>query len=65
MMELEVQGIDVEEAIKKGLALLNTERENIIVKILDEGSPGLFGLEGAKPARVKLLLKEDLPLITV
>lgn len=60
MEEIEIQGKDVEEAIKKGLSLLNCERDKVIVKILDEGSPGLFGLEGVKPARIKLIAPQKI-----
>jgi len=50
--EIEITGKTIEEAINKGLAQLGCERKDAEIKILDEGSSGLFGLMGAKPARV-------------
>lgn len=52
MQELEITGKNVEEAIKKGLEQLGCKREQAEIKVLDEGTTGLFGLMGAKPARV-------------
>ena len=56
--ELEITGKNIEDAIEKGLKELNCERENVEIKILDEGTKGLFGLMGAKPARVRLTAKD-------
>ncbi|AKL98490.1 RNA-binding cell elongation regulator Jag/EloR [Endomicrobium proavitum] len=50
MPEIEIKAKSIEEAIAKGLKELNCTRENAEIKILDEGSSGLFGLMGAKPA---------------
>ncbi len=59
MKELEVRGKTVEEAIKKGLNELGVAREEVEIKILDEGRAGLFGLMGASPAKVKLIIKAE------
>lgn len=56
---IEVEGSTVEEAIKKALELLNVSREEINVKIVCEEKKGLFGMEGAKPAKIKVSLKEN------
>jgi spoIIIJ-associated protein len=56
---IEVKGKNVEEAIEKGLKQLNLSREEVEIKILDEGASGLFGLMGAKPARVQLKPKKE------
>lgn len=53
---LEIIAPSVEEAIAKGLADFGLPREAIEVKILDEGSRGLFGLR-ARQARVRLTVK--------
>jgi spoIIIJ-associated protein len=58
MAEIEVEGKTVEEAITEGLKKLNVSRDNVEVKILNEGTSGLFGLMGTKPARVLLITKE-------
>ncbi|MBN1824605.1 MAG: protein jag [Endomicrobiales bacterium] len=54
MADLEIEGKTVEEAIDKGLAKLKCTRDDVKIKILDEGTSGLFGLMGSKPARVLL-----------
>ena len=52
MQEIEIKGKNVEETIRKGLQQLGCTREQAEIKVLDEGTTGLFGLMGAKPARV-------------
>ena len=56
--ELEVTGKNIEDAIEKGLKELNCSKEDVEIKVLDEGTKGLFGLMGAKPARVLLTIKD-------
>ena len=58
LKELETSGKNIEDAIQTGLKELNCSREDVEVKILDEGTKGLFGLMGAKPARVILTVKD-------
>ena len=55
---IEVEGSNVEDAIKKALEILNVSREAITVKILCEEKKGLFGMEGAKPAKIRVSLVE-------
>jgi len=55
---IEVEGSTVEEAIKKALELLNVSREDITVKVVCEEKKGLFGMEGAKLAKIKVSLKK-------
>jgi len=52
--ELEVEGNTVEDAIKKALKLLNVSRDCINVKVLCEEKKGLFGMEGAVKAKIKV-----------
>ncbi|MDP8211917.1 MAG: Jag N-terminal domain-containing protein [Candidatus Zapsychrus exili] len=56
---IEVEGSTVEEAIGKALGILNVSREDIVVKIVCEEQKGLFGMEGAKLAKIKVALKEN------
>ena len=56
---VEVEGNTVEDAIKKALSILKVSREEIIVKVVVEEQKGLFGMEGAKPAKIKVSLKAD------
>jgi spoIIIJ-associated protein len=58
MIELEFKGKTVEEAISKGLTHLGCKREDVTVKVVTEGSTGLFGQMGTKPA-VVLISVED------
>ncbi len=55
---IEVEGQTVEEAIKKATELFNVAREDIVVRIVSEEKKGLFGMEGAKPAKIKATLKK-------
>jgi len=55
---IEVTGKTVEEAIAVGLAELDAGIGDVEVSILEEGSKGLFGIFGSKPAKVKLTLKQ-------
>ena len=56
--ELEISGKNIEDAIEKGLQELNCSKEEVEIKVLDEGTKGLFGLMGAKPARILLTIKD-------
>ena len=55
---IDVEGANVEEAIKKALKILSVTREEIVVKVVAEEKKGLFGMEGAKPAKIKVSLKK-------
>jgi len=54
---IEVEGANVEDAIKKAVAILGASREDIVVKVVCEEQKGLFGMEGAKPAKIKVSIK--------
>ena len=54
---IEVDGGSVEEAIKRAIEILNVTRDDIVVKILCEEKKGLFGMEGEKPAKIKVTIK--------
>ena len=56
---IEVDGQTVEEAIKKAVDLFGVPREKIVVKVVSEEKKGLFGMEGAKPAKIKVTLKKS------
>ncbi len=55
---IEVEGATVEDAIKNALQILNVTREEVSVKVMSEEQRGLFGMEGAKPAKIKVTLKK-------
>lgn len=54
---IEVEGSTVEEAIKKAAKALNVSRDEIVVKVVCEEKRGLFGMEGEKPAKIRVTLK--------
>jgi len=54
--EIEVEGKTTAEAIKKALKQLNAKREDVTIEVLCEEEKGLFGMEGAKMAKVKVSL---------
>lgn len=60
---IEVEGKTVEDAIQKGLEILGLPREKVEIKILDEGTSGLFGLMGSKSAKVRLQPKQSIKKI--
>lgn len=54
MNEHEATGRSVEEAVDKGLAELGIKKENAIIDIKAEPSPGILGLLGSKEAKVSV-----------
>ncbi len=54
---IEVEGSNVEEAIKKAAEIFNVSRDEIFVKVVCEEKRGLFGMEGEKPAKIRVSLK--------
>lgn len=53
-LSIEAKGKTVEEAIKKGLQMLKLSREKVKIEVLSEEKKGLFGMPGAKPAKVRI-----------
>ena len=53
----EFDGASVEEAIKKATAHFGVLREDMDIKVLSEEQKGLFGMKGAKLAKIKVTLK--------
>lgn len=51
---IEAEGKTVEEAIEKALQILKLPRKRVRVKTLSEEKKGLFGMPGAKPAKVRV-----------
>ena len=54
MKVLEAKGKSVEQAIASGLDQMDLSIEDVSIEIVDEGSKGLFGLIGSRPAVVRL-----------
>jgi len=51
---IEIEGNTVEEAIKKALQQLQLPRNKVKVEIISEEAKGLFGMPGAKLAKVRV-----------
>ena len=58
MKSIESSAKTIEDAVTQGLEQLGVSLGDVKIDILDEGSKGLFGLIGGKPARVRLTMKE-------
>jgi spoIIIJ-associated protein len=56
---IEVEGKTVEEAVKKALKELGLSRSKVKIEVLSEEEKGLFGMPGAKPAKVRVSIKQD------
>ena len=58
MKSIEIEGRTSQEAIKIALKELGATRDQVQVEVLSEEDKGLFGMKGAKPARVRVTLKK-------
>lgn len=58
MEEVEKAGRTVNEAVEQALAELGIETDQAVVEVLEEPSRGLFGILGARPAKVRVRVKE-------
>jgi len=57
---IEVEGVDLEDAIKRALKELRASRNQVRVHVLSEEKKGLFGMSGAKPAKIRVSLKDKI-----
>ncbi|MDD5506359.1 MAG: Jag N-terminal domain-containing protein [Candidatus Omnitrophica bacterium] len=51
---IDIEGKTVEEAIKLALQELKLPRNKVRIEVLSEEEKGLFGMPGAKPAKVRV-----------
>ncbi|MDD4909179.1 MAG: Jag N-terminal domain-containing protein [Candidatus Omnitrophica bacterium] len=51
---IEIEGNTIEDAVKKALKQLKQVRDNVKIEVLSEEEKGLFGMPGAKPAKVRV-----------
>lgn len=56
METYEFQGKNTEEAVKAACKELNLSREDMEIEILEPGSAGIFGLVGARKARIRVTM---------
>jgi len=59
MKKVTASGKTIEAAVNSGLEQLGTTIDRVKVNVLEQPSRGLFGLFGAKPAKVELTLIEE------
>ncbi len=57
---IEIEGNTVEEAIKKALLQLQLPRKKVKVEIISEEAKGLFGMAGAKLAKVRVTVIKEI-----
>lgn len=50
----EIEGSTVEEAIQKALVEFKLPKNKLKIKVLAEEEKGLFGMPGAKPAKIRV-----------
>jgi len=55
---IEIEGANVEEAIKMALDKLGLSRDKVKIEVLSEETKGLFGMPGAKPAKIRVTVKD-------
>jgi spoIIIJ-associated protein len=55
-IEIEVEGKTTSEAVKKALKQLKVKRADVTIDVVCEEEKGLFGMQGAKMAKVKVSL---------
>ena len=55
---IESEGRTVQAAIARGLKTMGVTRSQVTIQVLAEETQGLFGMRGAKPAKVRMILKE-------
>jgi len=58
-ISVEKTGRTVEEAVALALSELNVDEDQVDIDVLEEGSKGIFGIIGAKMARVKVTVREQ------
>ncbi len=58
-LSVEVEGRSIEEAVKKALRALNLSRDKVKIEVLSEEEKGLFGMPGAKPAKVRVSVRRS------
>ncbi|WP_256759639.1 RNA-binding cell elongation regulator Jag/EloR [Cohnella sp. WQ 127256] len=59
MKKLLASGKTIEDAVRNGLAQLGIQEDRVNIKVLEQPSKGLFGLIGARDAKVELELLPD------
>jgi len=56
---IEIEAKTTQEAIKIALKKLKVKKEDVEIRILREENKGLFGMEGAEQAKIKVTIKKN------
>lgn len=54
----EFEGATVEEAIQKAVRVLGVSKNRLEIKVVCEEKRGLFGMQGAASAKIKVAIKK-------
>lgn len=55
-VEIEFVGKTFEEALEKAMTHFKAPKNRLNIKVLSEEKKGLFGMDGAKPAKIRVSL---------
>lgn len=55
---VEAEGATTKEAIELAISTLGVSQDQVTVEVLSEEHRGLFGMKGAKPAKVRVTVKD-------
>ncbi|MGB2601005.1 MAG: Jag N-terminal domain-containing protein [Candidatus Omnitrophota bacterium] len=55
---IEVEAVTIEEAIRKALKTLHANKQQVKIEVLKEERKGLFGMEGAELAKIRVTVKD-------
>ncbi|MEA3488734.1 MAG: Jag N-terminal domain-containing protein [Candidatus Omnitrophota bacterium] len=55
---IEVEAVTIEEAIRKALKTLHVKKQEVIIDVLKEEHKGLFGMQGAHQAKIRVTIKD-------
>jgi spoIIIJ-associated protein len=58
-LSVEVEGKTVKEAIQKALKELKLPRHKVKIEVLSEEQKGLFGMPGARLAKIRVSIIQD------
>ena len=56
---VELSAPTLKEAVATALKQLRVAKEQVTIRVLSEEQKGLFGMEGAKPVKVRVTVKRE------
>ena len=58
-VSIEIEGKSTEDAIRIALSELKVPRNKVKIEVLSEEERGLFGMAGAKPAKIRVTVLKN------